>query len=430
MTLKKIITPSNILALLTWMTYAIALLPIVPYNINSIAMISWAFLSICFVFIQRKNTRFVSPFGLKLFLVFGGNFILLLLSLLYTKELKEGTETLIALLPMLFFPFILFLWPIPPLVTKKNIQRTLLVFWTSTLVLGIWLLSRYVALDLLKEFDKIDSFNNPLRIAAEKITDKHPTYLSLFFGFSICIAGSNLLNSRNFYLKLLYAFSILLFTFHLISLASRTPIFAIFIALIIVGLLKIKRPVRRVFATMALLLLSFILIRFTPSIYSRLIEIQQTAFTVPVGDQYNSTNIRVGILKCSWEIIQKNILIGVGIGSEKPLLNECYSKFKTDGYEKVFYNTHNQYLNFWMTGGIISLLLFLYSLLYATRMSIKTKDYFMLFFIILVSLTFLTENILARHAGVVFYYFFLCFMIAYHKQTIDKSSNQYQPTTE
>lgn len=430
MTLKKIVTSSNIITLLTWMTYTIALLPIVPYHVNSKIMIAWALLSLCSFFIQRKNTGFASHSGLNLFIVFGGNFVLLLLSMLYTKAPKEGAETLVALLPMLFFPFILFLLPVPQLVTQKNIQRTLLVFWASNLALGIWLLFSYASLDLLEKFDTINSLNNPIRLAAERITDIHPTYLSLFFGFSACIAGLNFINSKNLALRLLYVLSILLFTFHLISLASRTPIFAIFIALLIVGLLKIKKPIQRFLIITGMLFFAFILIRFTPSIYSRLIEIQQTTLTVPVGDQYNSTNIRVGILQCSWEVIQKNIIIGGGVGSEKPLLNECYSKFETDGYKNVYYNTHNQYLNLWLIGGIASLILFIYSLFYAVRTAIRVKDYLLLFFIILVSLTFLTENILSRHAGVVFFYFFLCLMMAYHKQTIDKSSTQYPSTTE
>jgi O-antigen ligase len=179
-----------------------------------------------------------------------------------------------------------------------------------------------------------------------------------------------------------------------------------------------------------MLFFAFILIRFTPSIYSRLIEIQQTALTVPVGDQYNSTNIRVGILQCSWEVIQKNIILGAGVGSEKPLLNECYAKFETVGYKNVYYNTHNQYLNLWLIAGIASLILFIYSLFYAARTAIRVKDHLLLFFIILISLTFLTENVLSRHAGIVFFYFFLCLMMAYHKQTIDKSSTQYPSTTE
>ena len=419
MSIEKIIQNPRFTIFLTWSTYAIALFPIIPYNINSMLMIAWSFLSLI-RFLSDKNKRFLhfSQSALKLYILMGGNYILLVLSLLYSRDVNEGLTELIAMLPMLFFPFIFFLMPSAIVVTKKDIQNILVIFWASTLILGFWLLFKYWQLDLLQQFNQINSFNNPFRIVSDELTDKHPTYLSLFFGFAACIAGFNLFSSRSILMKCLYSLSILVFIFHIVSLSARTPVIAMALALIIIVVLKLKTPAKRIAATFILLLVVGLLMRFTPSLYSRLLEVRETTFAVPVGTQHNSTNIRVGILKCSWELIQKNILLGSGIGSDKILLNECYSQFTTDVYERKFYNTHNQYLNFWLLSGIISILLFIASLAFSIWLSLKSNDRLMLFFLILMALTFGTENVLSRQAGVVYYYFFLCLLVYRNKNFV------------
>ncbi|HVV05033.1 MAG TPA: hypothetical protein VHC96_12465, partial [Puia sp.] len=85
-----------------------------------------------------------------------------------------------------------------------------------------------------------------------------------------------------------------------------------------------------------------------------------------------------------------------------------YAQFPTDVYQKTFYNTHDQYLNFWLLGGLPSLVLFLAAMVFQYRQSIRQKDYIFLFFLLLMTIAFATENILSRQAGIVFYYFFSC----------------------
>jgi len=158
--------------------------------------------------------------------------------------------------------------------------------------------------------------------------------------------------------------------------------------------------------------LCILFVRLTPSIYSRVMETVHTEWKVPRGVYYNSTNLRVGIYKCTWQLISQQPLTGYGTGSDEKVLNECYAQFPTDAYQITYYNTHNQYLNFWLLTGIAGMLLFLFSLGYAFYVAVKHKDNVFLYFITLFTIGFLTENILSRQAGVVFYYFFLCFFVS------------------
>lgn len=65
-------------------------------------------------------------------------------------------------------------------------------------------------------------------------------------------------------------------------------------------------------------------------------------------------------------------------------------------------NTHNNYLFFLLTGGILCLSAFLGSLLFLFRESFKNKNILQVSFCIIITLNFLTENIFSRHWGLMF----------------------------
>ncbi len=65
-------------------------------------------------------------------------------------------------------------------------------------------------------------------------------------------------------------------------------------------------------------------------------------------------------------------------------------------------NTHNNYLFFLLSGGVICLLGFVISLLLLLYISFKNRNILQLTFVIVIGLNFLTENILARHWGLMF----------------------------
>ncbi len=399
---------------LEWSTCSIALLPAVPYNINSICIIIWTFLSVYYR-VSIKHSIEKPPADKRLFFMYGGSYLLLLISLAYSNNLKEGTSNLVTQLPMLLFPLVFFLLPFPLTIEKTFLRRVLNVFLFSTLMVSLWLIYHYWSQGLLNELDKASSFNTIFRDTADRITKKHPTTLSLYLAFSVIIAFHNLTQPARLFVKFLNVISILLFLFLLLVLASRTPVIATFVALLIFSLVQIRRTVIRFAIVLLLLISSFLLVRFTPALYSRVQETLQTDFSAPKGLQHNSTNIRVGIYKCTWQLIKQRPFIGYGVGSQKKVLNDCYAQYPTDVYQINFYNTHNQYANFWLLTGMPGVLLFMISLFYAFYLAIKHKNGLFICFLALFGISFLTDDILTRQAGIVIYYFVLCLFIQHIK---------------
>lgn len=396
---------------LTWSTCSIALLPIAPNAINSICMMIWAALVVLSFFIRRRQKETTERrHAPKAFFLTGGSFLLLAASILYSIDRKEGGDFLVRELPMLLFPLCFFIFR-PFTDSAQVLQKTLSVFWLAAALMTLWIFFQYWRLDLFHQFAHADSFNTILRQTAEDLTDKHADYLSLYLVFSLFIAATRVLKRTSPLQKTLYALSIPLQGLLLFLLAARSPILALVAGSLIICFLRIKRPVVRWIVLLGLTVCFTAIIRLTPSIWSRIEEVRNTPLETPVGVYHNSTNIRVGIYKCTWELIREHPLAGIGAGSDRRMLTECYARFPTDVYQMKFYNTHNQYLNFWLLAGIPSLLLFLASIVWQYRLSAHRKDYTFLFFLLLMTIAFSTENILSRQAGIVFYYFFSCLLI-------------------
>ena len=65
-------------------------------------------------------------------------------------------------------------------------------------------------------------------------------------------------------------------------------------------------------------------------------------------------------------------------------------------------NTHNNYLYFFLAGGVFTFMAFLVAIIALFYISIKNKNVFQITFCIIIAFNFLTENILSRHLGLIF----------------------------
>ena len=134
----------------------------------------------------------------------------------------------------------------------------------------------------------------------------------------------------------------------------------------------------------------------------------------------SSTSIRIAIYKCAIGDVVEAGLFGFGAGDVQEKLCECYEE--TSNILSIGkYNTHNQFLNIWLSYGIIGLLLFLYFLYINFRLAFLQKDITFLSILIVLLMALLTENILNRQNGILFfgllinYYSFKC--LALKKRT-------------
>ena len=134
----------------------------------------------------------------------------------------------------------------------------------------------------------------------------------------------------------------------------------------------------------------------------------------------------MAIYNCSISIIKEAPVIGYGPGDVQKELNSCYEKFNTQAFKKERYNSHNQYLDYLLSFGVIGFIIILYCFLYYLKMARKNPDNKVYFnFLILFYFTFLTENILVRNTGMVLFVTFNC-LLAYpilEKQKINSKNH-------
>ncbi|WP_344787237.1 hypothetical protein [Postechiella marina] len=138
-------------------------------------------------------------------------------------------------------------------------------------------------------------------------------------------------------------------------------------------------------------------------------------FTYYTGYTVNDTNHKTKLWTAAASA-NNNILIGNGIGDIQQSLNEQYEKYKLEKPLKNDYNSHNQYIEFYVGLGIIGLGVFIYLLFNYFWIFIKFKDFIGLQFIIIVTITSITECIWNRHHGIVFIAFWLFYLNSYQNQ--------------
>jgi O-antigen ligase len=103
---------------------------------------------------------------------------------------------------------------------------------------------------------------------------------------------------------------------------------------------------------------------------------------------------------------QQSWLFGTGTGDDEDALLDTYKKnnFK-EGYIPRF-NAHNQFLQTWLGLGIIGLIILILNLFIPLFLAFKERNLYYCIFLILIISFCLTESVLCRQHGVVFYSFF------------------------
>lgn len=118
------------------------------------------------------------------------------------------------------------------------------------------------------------------------------------------------------------------------------------------------------------------------------------------GDVQNSTLLqRLEYMRAAWHLVQQNWGLGVGLGNHKTAVSE---QLKLEGSSmcwKERIGCHNQWLTFWLMGGIAVPVFFLIMLIYPfVEQKKKITFVYVAFFIILVGSMF-TEDTLETEAG-------------------------------
>jgi O-antigen ligase len=377
-----------------------------PFNIylNSLSIIittiGWALQTNY----HQKVKLFLNRPIIFLFVIF---FIFSLAGLLYTENLKNGFFELEKKLSLLIIPLIVG----TGIFNDSNFRNKILKsFVVSCLCVSLICLvnSTYI---FLQEGD----INQLFYWNLVSILGLHPIYFGAYLSFSIFIILYFLHQNKKKYTfsnKLLYYILISFFLIFIILLSARMVVFFTFITILLISFksaLSKKESITLIFTFFAFLGITFLSIYKVPFFKDRYLNLIHSDFnSIPEGDKVNGLTIRMVKWKCSLEGIKENPLLGVGTGDSQDYLNNCYLVKNFWGYLPDYqFNSHNQYLQTGLTFGIMGLLLLILTLIFPLSYAIKYKNKLLLILISLIAFNSLTESLLERQQGLVFFVFFV-----------------------
>ncbi|MCX6183307.1 MAG: O-antigen ligase family protein [Bacteroidetes bacterium] len=122
---------------------------------------------------------------------------------------------------------------------------------------------------------------------------------------------------------------------------------------------------------------------------------------------HNSLTQRFIYWKTGVEILQENYLFGVGSGDVQAAFNAQYDQDKATLKGELRRHTHNQFLTFWISFGLVGFLFFTIMLISLYRYTRHLEYSFLAkIFMIIIVLSMFSEDTLETQAGVSFFVFF------------------------
>lgn len=393
---------------LLYFIYALALFPLLPRGVESVLMIAISALSVTYYILYRPKNVDKKKIGQSI--VFGMLFFIYLFTLAYSDNLAHGLKYLKIVLPILIFPIVfgIFLWGT---IDKKKIAPVFDIYFYAIL---FYLVVIQIYLYFNEDIAVITNWE--YRNAFEEFTDVHGTYFSLWIAFALFIGyfkAENYFKKKKYLLLTLVGAIAIYLVYWQLKLGARLPQFITVLLILVTFFKKTKKSKYRMAGVLGIMAFLSILMITKPNFLKRTKDLLNYDFTLPKGD-YNydyatitNEQIRNGIYYCSLSLIGSNWLTGYGIGDVDGELQNCYeTKLDSNVYIMFNYNSHNQYFHVLLTAGVLGLLLFMGSLSLSIYLAYKRGQWLYLLFSILILFSLLTENVLSRHDGILFYSFF------------------------
>jgi O-antigen ligase len=359
----------------------------------------------------------------RLFTLFVAFYLLHVFSLIYTENMSEGLKNLGQKIMMLAFPLII--GSSSGQLTKKEFNNILITFVGSTLVVSLVCLGY--------GFFKFLTENTTAYLLHEGLISLLGAMQSVYLAIYVCFSTSVLI-----YFLLTHPYSkkaqigLILLVVYFFSFTILTGARTATLALIVIlfgGGYYYSRKIKQRFAFLIFIVLLIAIgagmsMRI-PALRERITAIAESKlYFDPKENNANGLTLRLVKWQCSLEAIRSNPIFGVGIGDAQDHLQECYERKNFWGRLYRF-NSHNEYLQSALGLGLVGLLLLLCCMACPLWMAFKAGRYLYVMFLVLISLAFLTESMLERKQGIIFYSFINSFLaLQLYENKKERSSGQ------
>lgn len=246
-------------------------------------------------------------------------------------------------------------------------------------------------------------------------------YTGIFCLISIILSFEQI--SLNTKFKGLFITSLMLSTFFIFFISIRISILSFLAISILYGIFYLKTSVKnKIITLISLVTLFLIVIGLNPNIAKRFFIQSDIENTVV---KFKESEPRMIIWNCAYQVTQQedfSILLGTNSYSNiKNSMVACYEKSIEDYSRREWflsrkYNTHNQYLDFYLIGGVLALLLLF---IFLASFLIKNKDNFYAVAIVFCFFIMMSvENIFHRQFGCLIFTIFVTLALNSKKENV------------
>lgn len=373
---------------------------------------------------KLRKSMFTGQNAGILFLLFICFYLWQISGLLLADNLESGFERICKRLSFFLFPFVLFY---PGLRITENIKLLIRLFAIFTFIyllycFGNALKNSLVIQDGIRIFNphpadyNYENFFYNLRLSYPA----HPSYFSMYTLLSVLISLESFFDkSLNHFKRGIWLLFALIFLAGIYFLSSRAGFIAssVIIPLFILKKLYLKLSKWIVLSLIIISATVFFLVARTNKIINYSIE----AVSKDKIEATIKNDIRVSIWKSALEVINQNLILGVGTGDASAELKKQFIK---NGYSEGYYdnlNAHNQYLDILLENGIVGLIIFMTLLGFMIFYATTEENYVYLLFIVMMIIFFFFETVLNRMAGITFFSLFSFLLIHYKPAALAKN---------
>lgn len=372
-----------------------------------------------------KLKRIVKERHRQHLLLFTGLYFIYLIGLLYTHNMEYARFDIEVKLSLLVFP-LLFATIDGRVFSFIRINYIFLTFIAGCLAASIVCLGN--AMIRYGETGEAGMF-----FYTQLSIFHHAGYLAMFVNFAIVLVvflTHDHVHLFKWWHLVLITLLLVFFNLMVVLLSSKMGILTLFVIYLLMTYIFFFRQPSRIKAVYPIGLLAIVIL-FMLSSPQTMERVERTTTVVEnidslQSDAEESTGERILVWQSAWHIIQQHPLVGVGTGDVKDALLEEYS---IQGIKYAYsrnLNAHNQYLQTYLSVGLIGFLVLVAMLVLPGIMAFIRKDYIYFFFILLFGMNILTESMFENQAGVVFYAFFNALLFWYMSHGKKKDQGCYK----